>query len=236
LMILGVDIATIAALRLIYAPIRAAGKGGAILRVSLPLFGLIALAVGATYTNANFAGIVAGVVAGDSVSNLTRLSLQVAAFHLFLTHPLFGVGLGQFGFYAAAYLPDWAFRSPELAPMLYYPTAPWPTTYSLYGRLSAELGLVGLIGWVSLWLTIVWRLLGSARDRAKRERSFGIEYPLIASAFGILASGIASETFRTPMFWITLGCSCAVLRSRRSLAAAWFDPGPAQAPVQRRSH
>ncbi|MEO7278213.1 MAG: hypothetical protein ABIW33_09350, partial [Sphingomicrobium sp.] len=42
LMILGVDIATIAALRLIYAPIRAAGKGGAILRVSLPLFGLIA--------------------------------------------------------------------------------------------------------------------------------------------------------------------------------------------------
>lgn len=227
MLILGVDALVIAALRFLYAPRRAIGENAAVLRLLLPILAVIIFAAGVFYLSSTSGQIVANVVNGDSVSDLSRLGFQIAALHLFLAHPIFGVGLGQFGFYAADYLPDWAFRSPEIPPMLYYPDAPWPTIYSLYGRLAAELGLIGLIGWIALWLTLAWRMMIRAREQAVTGASYGIEYPLIASIFGILMSGIASETFRTPMFWITLGCSCALLRSARAVTA---DVRSAQAP------
>ena len=75
-----------------------------------------------------------------------------------------------------------------------------------------------------------------ARNRAPGAVAVGVEYPLIASIFGVLTSGIASETFRTPMFWITLGCCCAWVRANRTANAAAIRPAsaPAQAPALRR--
>ena len=236
MLILTVDIAVIAALRLLYAPRRAVGESAVVLRALLPILGLVLLVGMAAYLATQTGAIVSGVIGGDSVSNLSRLGFQVAAFHLFLAHPIFGIGLGQFGFYAAQYLPAWAFQSPEVAPMLTFPTAPWPTIYSLYGRLAAELGLIGLIGWIGLWLTLAWRLMIIARNRTASAMAVGVEYPLIASIFGVLTSGIASETFRTPMFWITLGCCCAWIRANRAASARSVRPAaaPPSAPALHR--
>lgn len=219
-LMLAVDIGVIAALRWLYAPPRPTGEAAAMLRLAIPLAAGLILVLGGAFVASNSQILVNHIVAGDSVSDLSRLGFQIAAFRMFLANPLLGVGLGQFAFHVAQYLPDWAFRSPEVAPMLYYPTGPWPAVYSLYGRLAAELGIVGVLGWVALWLTLAWRLTGIARARAFQGETCGIEYPLIANAFGVLTSSIASDTFRTPMFWIALGCSCALVKAARASRAA----------------
>lgn len=216
MLILGIDAAVLVLLRWLYAPRAPTGDAGAILRLALPGIAILTLVAAVVYVGADPEALVGRVAAGDSVSNLSRLGFQIAALQMFLAHPVFGVGLGQFAFHAAEFLPDWAYRSPEVAPMLYYPTGPWPAVYSLYARLGAELGLIGLLGWIALWLTLAWRLVGIARSRAESGMGYGIEYPLVLTTFGVLASGIASDTFRTPMFWIALGCSCALIRSARA--------------------
>jgi hypothetical protein len=215
LVILGAEIAALALLRGLYANRRRSSEADAALRLLLPIVALALLAGGAFYASATYTNTVAGVVSGDSVSDLSRLGFQVAAFRMFLAHPFVGVGLGQFAFHASQFLPDWAYRSPEVAPMLYYPAAPWPATYSMYARLAAELGLAGLIGWAALWLTLAASLTRLARERARAGASVGIEYPLVLTAVGILASSMTTDTFRTPMIWVALGCSSALLRARR---------------------
>lgn len=237
ILILAIDLATIVLLRWLYATPRPTDEGHAVLRLVLPGIAALSLVTAAAYVGSDYEGMIARVVGGDSVSDLSRLGFQVAAVQMFLAHPVFGVGLGQFAFHAAEFLPSWAYRSPEVAPMLYYPAGPWPAVYSLYGRLAAELGLVGLLGWVILWLVIAWRLAGLARARARRGETYGIEYPLVLNAFGVLASGVASDTFRTPMFWIALGCSCAVIRSARTAPRARpiLSEAPSPAPVLPRS-
>lgn len=83
-------------------------------------------------------------------SNITRFSLQVAAFNIFLANPILGVGLGQFGFHYPNFLPDWAFLSSEIL------TAINPNNSIIYGsynthiRVLAESGIIGFILWVNI--------------------------------------------------------------------------------------
>ena len=83
-------------------------------------------------------------------SNITRFSLQVAAFNMFLANPILGVGLGQFGFHYPNFLPDWAFLSSEIL------TAINPNNGIIYGsynthiRVLAESGIIGFILWVNI--------------------------------------------------------------------------------------
>jgi hypothetical protein len=110
-------------------------------------------------------------------------------------------------------MPDWAFRSPEVRPMLTYPLAPWPNVYSIYARIAAELGLVGLVGWVLLWTGLALKLaVKSGRDRASGSPVVTWHYPVILNCIGVIFSGFTTDTFRTPMMWVAMGLGCALLR------------------------
>jgi O-antigen ligase len=155
---------------------------------------------------------------------LSRLAYQTSAFAMFAAHPVFGVGLGQFAFNALEFMPEWAYFSPEVASSLTHPEAPWPNTYSLYARISAEAGLLGLMGWLALWLGAIALLL---RDSNAYARRFGAlpftTYPLVLNSAGVLVAGITTDTFRTPMIWIAIGGIAALLagvRNRLNQAAS----------------
>jgi O-antigen ligase len=178
---------------------------------------------------------VQSLTSGTSVSNLSRFGFQVAGFKMFLANPMLGVGLGQFGINVAAYLPDWVFASPETRPMITFPEAPWPTVYSLYGRISAELGIVGMVGWLAIWLGLAARLARQARAIAGPGSPLVTVYcPVIMNCFDVLASGIASDTFRTPMMWMALGLACGLVQRDETavprlsgIKAAAPEPAPA---------
>lgn len=213
LLMLIVNLATIALLAVVYAPRRSGSEAAAALRLLFPVILVLGAITAAVVAASNFGQIVFGVVQGESVSNISRLAFQVAAFNIFTGHPLFGVGLGQFGFHVAESVPDWAFRSPEVRPMLTFPLAPWPNVYSIYARIAAELGLVGFIGWVLLWTGLALKLaVRSGRDRLAESPVVTWHYPVILNCMGVLFSGFTTDTFRTPMMWIALGLGCALLR------------------------
>ena len=229
LLMLATNIAVMALLGALYA--RPAGKSeaAAAARLLAPIAIGAMLLIAALWSAGRYQEIVGGLMQGDSVSNISRFGFQVAGFNMFMAHPLLGVGLGQFGFHVVENLPDWIYRSPEVAPMITYPTAPWPNLYSIYARLLAELGIVGLVAWVVLWLGLAARLAARARSTQSSTR-VTLHYPIIMNCIGVLVSGIATDTFRTPMIWIALGLGCGVLARSRATVSRASAAQPALVP------
>ena len=221
-LLLASNLLVFVALRFIYAPPN--GHYRPVLVGTLTSLGAVGLLIGLAVLGASAGDFTRSVIAGESVSDLSRLAYQTSAFAMFAAHPVFGVGLGQFAFNALEFMPEWAYFSPEVASSLTHPEAPWPNTYSLYARISAEAGLLGLMGWLALWLGAIALLL---RDSNAYARRFGAlpftTYPLVLNSAGVLVAGITTDTFRTPMIWIAIGGIAALLagvRNRLNQAAS----------------
>ena len=216
-LLLVANIAAFVALRFIYAPPNGRTNAAGVAVITTIATGVLALGLVALLTRAS--NITAGVVGGESVSDLTRLAYQVSAFGMFVDHPVNGVGVGQFAFHAIDFMPGWAYFSPEVAASMIQPTAPWPNTYSLYARLAAETGLIGLLGWIGLWLITIVLVLRAATAHARRLGALPVvTYPIIMNCMAVLVSGITTDTFRTPMMWIGLGAAGATLQGLRRRA------------------
>jgi hypothetical protein len=208
---LACNLAVLGLLRFVFlSPIRGVYNPQVVSRL---LAGAVTVAaIGGVVYVAKFDDIVLKVINGDSVSNLSRLASQVAAVSIFKDHPILGVGFGQYGFYVNEYMPSWGYLSYELRPWLIYPTAPWPAVYSMYARLACETGIVGLISWIGLWLYMSYLIISRSRLFLQIHGTLpAMAYPLVMSYSSVLISGVATDTFRTPMIWISLGLGCAYL-------------------------
>jgi hypothetical protein len=175
---------------------------------------------GLTYYLTSYDAIVREIVNGNSVSDLSRLAYQVAAFRLFEANPLFGVGFGQFAFNVSKVMPDWGFLSVEIRPSLTYPEAPWPNTYSIYARTAAEMGSLGLLAWIGMWFSLALAVYKRGLALARIEAGVPpVCVAILMSIGAILVSGLTTDTFRTPMIWITIGAAArfiAVADAKRS--------------------
>ncbi len=124
-------------------------------------------------------------------------------------------------------MPDWGYLSVEIRPSLVYPEAPWPNIYSLYARIGSEMGLAGLVTWISVWAS----LLVAVRRRGLAFAVSGGAVPpiciaILMSIVAIFVSGVATDTFRTPMIWITLGAAARFIGAADlRLAASAGDVG-----------
>lgn len=93
-------------------------------------------------------------IGAEAWSNVTRAALQIAGFGIFMDYP-FGIGLGQYMFIYAKYLPDWASYSPEIQAMFGIYTSKYCQTIScvdiypdpknLFLRLLLEFGITGFL-------------------------------------------------------------------------------------------
>lgn len=85
---------------------------------------------------------------GRLYSNITRIGLQVAGLNMFMSDPIFGLGLSQFRFNYIYFLPTWAYLSPEI--ILATDTGSvefFYSSFNTYVRILAESGIVGLFLW-----------------------------------------------------------------------------------------
>lgn len=106
------------------------------------------------------------------ISNIGRLGSQYASGQIFFDNPVFGVGIGQLGFYMPDYYPAWSLFSWEIEAWSnpYYGT--WPPGFSLYMRLLAEIGLVGFLLFLYMnysmikYLLIVFLKNGNGKELA----------------------------------------------------------------------
>lgn len=90
---------------------------------------------------------------GRLYSNLTRLGLQVAGLNMFLSEPIFGLGLSQFRFNYIYFLPAWSYLSPET--ILATDTGSTTYFYSSFNthiRILAESGCIGFSVWIAFFI------------------------------------------------------------------------------------
>ncbi|MBS0352327.1 MAG: hypothetical protein JSR83_00255, partial [Proteobacteria bacterium] len=157
--------------------------------------------------------VVDSILAGDSVSNLSRYASNVAAFTIFVDNPVVGIGLGQYAFIAYDMLPSWAWNSYEINNWFVDPDFTWPPVYSLPLRIGAELGGVGLLSWYGVHCYILYLLLKKIRDQERKGGVARIGRALLSAVFYVFLSGISYDSFRNFSVWVLIGVLCAYVMS-----------------------
>lgn len=149
----------------------------------------------------------------DHVSNISRYSLITSGLSMFLARPFAGFGFGQFGFHFVKYLPSWGYYSWEIRYWVAGVDHSWPAVFSIYARFAAETGIIGLAAWIGVWLTLVrmiWRVTLSYQ-RATGQLLI-LSYPLIMSCCSALLTGLAVDSVRMPIMWLSMGIGCCYIQ------------------------
>jgi hypothetical protein len=136
-----------------------------------------------------------GLLEGADFSVVQRSAAAVLGFRMFVAHPVFGVGYGNFGHAYPEFLEEFA-SDPALYAVLadqYVNGAGLPPAYNIAVRFLAEVGLLGFAALVGLGCVVL--------SRAIRARCA----PALGAALGLccfLIGGI--DSFAMFQFWILL--------------------------------
>jgi hypothetical protein len=134
----------------------------------------------------------------------------VAAYRIFGQYPLFGVGLGNAGFFFPENMPAFSWSLPEVVNVLRDGTEMFPNPKNLWLRLLAETGIVGFtffIVWILCIFYTAWNLLSCRR---KKFRAIG--FAGIIGVIVLLVEGFSLDTFGLPYMWVLFGLVSATSR------------------------
>ena len=119
--------------------------------------------------------------------------------------PVLGFGLGQYGFHAYNYVPDWAKSNPEISSWVDLSmTQKWAPVHNIYARLFAETGICGIFSWILIWLVsaiIMLKDLIKSKDR----QTLNISVFFLLAIYGIMVVGMNIDSFRYMPYWIIPG-------------------------------
>jgi O-antigen ligase len=139
----------------------------------------------------------------EDVSTTSRLALLSAQMAIFQQNPLFGVGLGQFGFQAEKLLPSWAWESYEVLNW-FEKIGELPPSFNVFGRVGAELGLVGLAIWFGFWGWAAARIIQAAPRLPARSPLLYLNLAMFGNAVSLTLGGIGNDAFRRPETWVVI--------------------------------
>jgi O-antigen ligase len=125
-----------------------------------------------------------------------------AGWEIFNRHPIFGVGLGNAGFFFPDTLPDYAWHLVEVQELL-FKSSDLLNIKNLWIRLLAETGIIGFSLFIT-WLFVLWRGLRSIENHKVKI------FPVIAlmgqfCIVGLLSEGFSIDSFALPYIWFGLG-------------------------------
>lgn len=151
----------------------------------------------------------------NNISNVTRLASIHAAMLLGMENLIFGVGLGLAGAYLPEYYPDYAWLSYEMRSWASLRDLELGSpVFALFPRVFAEVGAIGLLIYVFLWLTViigVYRKVYRINIETNKIDYFGI--CLLASSIGLLLGSFAVDGFNFLGYWINIGMSAFYIYS-----------------------
>lgn len=136
----------------------------------------------------------------------SRVTEMLAALHVFLDHPVIGVGPGQYTpYYSIDYQLD-----PEIA-LRYIPKT--RRAHTLYFELGAETGVIGLGTFLAILLLIMFKLWRTRRrwihtrvDRAN------VATALLLSIFGYLGTAIFLHLSYQRYYWLLVALATAAIQ------------------------
>jgi hypothetical protein len=143
---------------------------------------------------------------------MERVAYWISGWRVFNDYPIFGVGLGNSGFFFLDNCPSIGWTSIEVRYLLN--SAPYlPNVKSLWVRLLAETGLVGFSIFIA-WLMSLWRsTFQTLRSRRPYHRLIAFACQLMMVA--LIAEGFSIDSFALPYMWVVAGLTAAAGASYR---------------------
>lgn len=174
------------------------------------------------YIGAYTTEIASAMLNSGNLSNVSRFGTAAILIDLFKDHPLFGVGMGQYGFYVPTHVPYWAYNW-EFKRWIESPTASFFPSFSLMARLAGETGAVGLLVWTGFTVFITNRVIVQAR--AAQFAAGVMPYigiAIVVSLFGSVLYGWTAGSLRALNIWAVFGISLAYIRDPVALEYTAF--------------
>jgi O-antigen ligase len=139
----------------------------------------------------------------NSISNKSRLGIQLAMFETFKDYPVFGTGWGQQAYESRFHYPNWAIidNYEFSSKYLNQREASFPPGYNLYLRILTETGIVGLTLFL-LFLYSVFKTSFITFKKSKKDRYIAVA--LIICFVGLAFNWLQTDTFRVYGFWLCL--------------------------------
>jgi O-antigen ligase len=185
----------------------------AIAAVAIPY---VALTIAALRRPFSLVEFFASIAAGP------RLALWSAAWSMFLQDPLWGVGLGQFGFHFGSHVPVWSVEQPDVSRFLFSGMVPNPK--SMVFRLLAEGGVLALVVFMT-FVTVHFRRSrrgeGLPRASLRRWQLSPHLVLLLATAIAVVADFSTLDTFALPQLWACLALVHAEGAPQHAASASW---------------
>lgn len=154
---------------------------------------------------------------------MERAVYWLSGWQVFSDYPLFGVGLGNSGFFFGENVSALGWTSIEVRYLL--TSAPFlPNIKSLWVRLLAETGMLGFSIFTA-WLIGLWRSTAfTLRSRLPYHRLTAFACQLMLAAF--LAEGFSIDSFALPYLWVVAGLAAAAGASMRKISPpeGWIAP------------
>jgi len=137
-----------------------------------------------------------------NISNVARYGGQEAALNIFYSNPILGVGIGQFGFYAADNYPNFAWQSLEVTDWSLndFGTTAWPAAFSNYTRLLAEVGFLGTAIFLYMNILLIYNMVALIGKQKLDYQKYSIA--ILSGMIGLLVSGLSAETFTYIAWWL----------------------------------
>lgn len=188
-------------------------RGRVFLEVSLLIFSLIAIIFVVGSQNAYFSRFWRYFTEAkrrnrtylEFIAFEQRFIYFETAFRIYETHPLVGVGLGNYAFYFDEMLPDRFYNNPEIVRQ----TTPVEgrdrliTPKNLYARLLAETGILGIAAFISFTMAIMGCILYLWLASPPEEKFWGLCGFFVMIVFLVVV--FSYDSFALPNMWIVFG-------------------------------
>jgi hypothetical protein len=143
----------------------------------------------------------------EQLAFASRVAYWQVGWEVFNDYPMFGVGLGNAGYFFQEKLSAYGSSLYEIRTLLFR-AASLPNTKSLWTRILAETGMLGFSLYIC-WLFLMW-LSGRFLDKIpdKLSKTIGLTGQLVI--IGLLLEGFSLDTFALPYIWFSLGLVTAL--------------------------
>jgi O-antigen ligase len=183
-----------------------------ILLGAIPVVAIVAAVAPGYLDRINSLRAVSDVGQASDAALRGRLTEMLAAWNVFLDHPFVGVGPGQYApFYSLEYMddPGVAFRQIDKE----------RPAHILYFELAAETGIIGLLIFLGLALTVLGRIRRVRRDCKDRPEIVHLANGIELGILAYLGTGIFLSFAFMRYWWLLLAVAGALVTATRNAGA-----------------